>query len=133
MKKIIVYWLPMPALGMINGIARGAIYGESLGEPLAHQVSALTLMLLLLIYGVIIRGKLNLSSILITLKHGAIWVLLTVLFEFILGLWVFQQPLEEVLYNYNIAEGQWWPFVLLFVFALPFLLKYGSKRRLSND
>lgn len=123
MKKIIIYWLPMPVLGMINGIIRGAVYGELLGEPLAHQVSAVTLALLLLIYGLIVRKKLDLIGIPDAFLYGIVWVSLTVLFEFILGLWIFRQPVDLVLENYNIAAGQWWPFVLLFVLLLPFLLR----------
>ncbi|UII34660.1 hypothetical protein LVD17_12660 [Fulvivirga ulvae] len=123
MKSIIIYWLPMPVLGMINGIIRGAVYGESLGEPLAHQVSAITLMVILLIYGVVIHHKLDLIGTQDAFLHGVVWVSLTVLFEFILGLWIFRQPVSTVLYNYNMAEGQWWPLVLLFVFFLSFLLK----------
>lgn len=128
MKKIILYWLPMPVMGMINGILRGAVYGEALGEPLAHQVSAVTLILLLLIYGLLVRTRLDLVTTTDAFLHGIIWTSLTVCFEFILGYWIFRQPMNVVMENYNIADGQWWPFVLLFIFLLPFFLNIWPEK-----
>lgn len=128
MKKILLYWLPMSILGVANGIIRGLVYSEAAGEPFAHQISAVSLVFLLLVYGLLIRKKLVLKNTQDGIYHGLMWTGLTILFEFVLGYWVFQQPLEVVLENYNIARGQWWPFVLLFIFFLPFILRMINRK-----
>jgi hypothetical protein len=131
MKKILLYWLPMPVLGFLNGMAR-SLYAEQAGEPSAHQISAVTLIIILWTYGYLIRKRLNIQTRQRASVCALMWMLLTVASEFLLGL-AFRQPLETILANYDISRGQWWPWVVMAVGLMPFLLIQPMTTRVGES
>jgi hypothetical protein len=52
---------------------------------------------------------------------GAAWLVFTILFEFIAGHYVFGNPWESLIRDYNLLEGRIWSLVLLTIFVAPYL------------
>lgn len=50
---------------------------------------------------------------------GALWVALTLAFEFLVGHYVFHEPWAELLADYDLSAGRIWPLVLVVTFASP--------------
>jgi hypothetical protein len=131
MKKMILFWLPMPLLAVVNGAIREFTYQKALGESDAHQLSALFLILIFIGYAFLIRHKLRLTNIQQAITCGFIWVLLTIVFETVMEFWVLHETLEQVLSHYR--HGEWWPLVLTFVGLLPLIiLSFSSNLRDSG-
>ena len=121
LKKVFVLWLPMVALGVINGAFRGLVLNRHFDEPTARQISTGTLIVFLTIYVYLIHRRLDLRDNPQALGVGAIWVFLTFIFETLLGYFGTGLSMSEILSEYNIAEGKLWPLVLVVIFLLPFV------------
>ena len=121
-RRTILYWLPMPFLGVINGTFRQFVLLDHVDDLAAHQLSAFTLILLLAVYIRIIIRRSGIRTTKGAWVTGAVWLGLTVLFEFGLGYFVSHLTLEQMLADYNVLEGRLWPLVLLSVLTLPVIL-----------
>lgn len=86
MLKYILFWLSMIIIAVINGTARDLWYKKYIGELAARQISTLSLMLLLGMYINVIIKKYPPQSASQAFQIGLIWVLLTLGFEFGMGL-----------------------------------------------
>lgn len=53
---------------------------------------------------------------------GTIWLGLTIAFEFVAGHYVFGNPWEKLLVDYNLLEGRIWSLVLLTIFLMPYII-----------
>jgi ABC-type uncharacterized transport system permease subunit len=125
--RYILFWLPMPVLGILNGSLRELFLKSYFEEHIAQRASVFTLIVLIFIYGLVIRKKVNLISLSDAIICSISWLLLTICFEFGFGHFVFDIPYEKLLADYNILEGRLWPLVLFFTGLMPFIL-----RRLNN-
>lgn len=54
---------------------------------------------------------------------GTIWLAMTVLFEFGLGIFILKQPIAELLEAYNILAGELWSISVITIFLTPFIVK----------
>ena len=108
----------MILIGFTNGILREFLLLEPLGDELAYQVSTITLFIFLGFYIWYIVPKVGIQSIRDSWITGVLWFLLTVLFEFGLGL-VTGQTVTEHLAAYNIIGGNLWIIIPLWVGIAP--------------
>jgi hypothetical protein len=121
---LFVYGLGAWLLFMVTAIANGA-FRESLllprfGSEVGHWISTAMLCVLLVIEIVVflaIVGDGESSGDLLAL--GAMWLVLTLLFEFGFGHWVAKKPWRKLLADYNVLEGRAWPAVLLVILFTP--------------
>ena len=122
-------WLILVAVAMLNGALRQAVYGKSLTELSAHQVSTFTGLVL---FGLVIAALSRLwplASARQAWSVGFIWLAMTVAFEFLFGRFVVGQAWSALFHDYNILEGRVWLFVPIWVAVAPYFFhKLGSKR-----
>ena len=85
MLKIILIWFGLLLLAIINGTIRDFLYLKKLGEHRAHQLSTITLLILMTIYCLIIFSNWSLTSSSEAITYGITWLLLTLAFEFLFG------------------------------------------------
>lgn len=111
----IAAWPGAAALGTANGALREATYGRRVGEWSANQLSGISLVAALALYFWSLHRRWPIPSAHDAAKVGALWVTLTVAFEFGLGRTVAKQSWREMLAAYNLAKGQTWPLVLAWV------------------
>jgi hypothetical protein len=119
--KYALAWLPMPIIGIINGIIRQYGYSNALGELRAHQVSTVTGIILFGLYIWVLTRWWKIQSSAQAIAIGVMWLALTVAFEFLFGHYVMKHPWSRLLHDYNILEGRIWALVLLFVVIAPYI------------
>ncbi len=109
-------------LAIVNGTIRDFGYKPFVGSLAAHQLSTLTLIILLFAYIYFLEKRFPISTQKYAWTIGIIWVVMTEIFEFGLGLrrgmsW------PELLQAYNIFAGQVWIFVPVFILIAPALIR----------
>lgn len=111
----------MMLLAVINGAVRDFVYKPFVGNLPAHQISTAVLLLLLAGYFWRLRTVWPLPSG----KHawivGILWFLMTGIFEFGMGA-MRGLSAEESLHAYNLADGEVWLFIPLWVLVGPYVL-----------
>ena len=130
-RKYLLAWIPMIFLAILNGGLRDFTYGQVISQNLAHQVSTITLILVFTVYVWVLGRIWPLASLRQAALVGAVWLLLTVAFEFALGRFLSGLSWEEMFRAYNFLSGNLWILVPLSVGLLPtifFLTSQYSKR-----
>lgn len=117
----ILSWLPLPFLGVGNGIFREAVLKPRWGESVARPVSGITLIILIGLYMLLLRRFRTVPSG-DAVVVGLVWLGLTVAFEFLFGHFVARDTIAQLLANYDITTGNLWLAVLLWVGIAPYLL-----------
>jgi hypothetical protein len=121
--KYILAWIILPFIAILNGLIREFVYREGVGESTAHQISSITLIILISLYVRSLNDKIEIQSKSSALFIGAVWLVLTIAFEFVMGYVILQKPISTLLDDYNILKGRLWCLVLIWVFLAPLLLR----------
>lgn len=105
-------WLAFMLIAITSGALREWLLTPGFGEHTAHQIG--TLVVCLLIAAVIVPGIRRLQPTpLQALAIGAVWVAMTITFEFGVFHVIVGHPMSTLLADYNLAAGRLWPLVLL--------------------
>jgi hypothetical protein len=124
MKIVLIYsvsWLGMVILAILNGTIREKAYGKLMGELTAHQLSTLAGLILFGVYIWMLTGLFRIESSRQALLIGSIWLLMTVVFEFVFGHYVMGHPWDKLLNDYNILKGRVWSLMLIWTFVAPYI------------
>ncbi|HLE01794.1 MAG TPA: hypothetical protein VJB59_16150 [Bdellovibrionota bacterium] len=115
-------WLGLFVLAFVNGAIRelGMKTALGIGEPLAHQLSSLTGIALWTAFVLLVWSKLRINSFKKAILVGAGWFVATVLVE----TFVINRNLSwnEVLQTYNVAAGEFWGLVLIWIGLMPVVI-----------
>ncbi|WAL59286.1 hypothetical protein [Thermocoleostomius sinensis] len=125
--RYVLAWIPMIAIGIINGIVRELIYGNYLSELRAHQVSTLLGIGLLGGYIWLITRWWSFKSAHQAIVIGLIWLGLTIVFELTFGHFIAGYSWKRLLSDYNILAGRVWLLVLLWIAIAPWLFTVLKK------
>lgn len=128
--KYFFLWFPMIIIAIINGAIRQGFYVTFVDELSAHQLSVISGILFFAIYIWLISGKWRISSNSQAISIGLMWLLMTIIFEFIFGHYVMGHAWEKLLHDYNFFEGRLWVVVLLWVTLSP-LIFYNIRRKVK--
>ena len=114
-------WLFFIILAIINALIRNIGYKPIIGDLRAHQLSTIIFMVIILVVTYLV---LRFSNIQLTDKDalimGLIWVILTIVFEFVAGHYIFGNSWEKLIEDYNILKGRIWSLVLLTTLISPY-------------
>jgi hypothetical protein len=116
-------WLGGSALGILNGAVREVAYKDRVGELTADQISGATLIGLLALYFWLLDRRWPIPTRRAAFAIGGTWVVLTVAFEFVFGHWVDGDSWSELAGNYNLAAGNLWLIVLVWIGAGPAVIR----------
>ena len=122
MLRNLLAWFVMLLVSVANGTLRDFTYGKHLPELLAHQLSTLSGMVLL---GLVIAAYVRFwppTSARQALYIGLFWMALTVAFEFLFFHYVGGHPWSDLLANYDLTGGRFWPLLLAWVAIAPYIL-----------
>jgi hypothetical protein len=111
----------MVVIAVINGAVREGVYKKPLGDLRAHQLSCLTGIILFGIYVFLITGYYPIESPSQAIRIGGMWLCMTIAFEFLAGHYIFGNPWEKLLHDYNIIEGRLWILILIWTALSPYL------------
>lgn len=118
--KSILFWFPMIVIAFGNALLRESVFSKSMSAFHAHQWSTVTLMILCALYAWFVFPNLKIDEVRQAWTVGLIWVVLTVLFEFILGRST-GKSWQALLEQYNILAGRIWLLFLIWLLLLPAL------------
>ena len=127
--KVFLYsagiWLLLFVLAIVNAGIREAFYKPKLGDNLGHAISSIIAIgyTLIITYFFVNYIKVSVTKIDLLLI-GALWLTLTVVFEFGFGHYVMGHSWEYLLADYNILKGRLWSLVLLVTFVSPLFWGY---------
>jgi hypothetical protein len=119
--KAILMWLLLLVVMMGNGVLRVLVLQPRLGESLARQGACLSGIVLILVMTGLFMRRLGPFSRGELLKIGALWLVLTVAFEFLFGRFVTGASWEALLAEYDLTRGRLWPLVLSTTLIAPWL------------
>lgn len=120
--KYSLLWFPLPVIFIANGIIRQFGYAPYMSELAAHQLSTVIGLILLGAYVWAIERLWPLASGAQAAVVGAVWLLLTVAFEFLFGHFVVGHPWSALLHDYNLAAGRLWLLVPLWTALAPWVV-----------
>lgn len=122
--RAILAWVLFIPIVFINAAFRELVFKPFIGELMAHQFSTITGSVVFILFAyLLLRYYLYKTSNDKLLLIGLMWVTLTLVFEFGLGIFVTGASWTEMLYDYNIGQGRIWVFFLVTIFLTPLLIK----------
>ena len=130
--RYLLAWLPMVIFAILNGLVREFTYGQYTSDQFAHQLSTFSLIIIFSVYVWFLNHKWPLESPDQAALVGVIWLILTVSFEFAMGLFISGLSWEQMFQTYNILSGNLWLLVPLAVAVLPTVMYRLKKKPLSS-
>jgi hypothetical protein len=118
--RALMTWLVIAAVMFLNGALRVLVLQPRLGEALARQVA--TGLGVAVVFGfalLFVRGVEKPASGELLLV-GALWLVLTLAFEFGLG-YISGASRQEMLADYDVLKGRLWPLIPLSALVAPWL------------
>ncbi len=121
MIRYVLLWFPMLLIAVANGALRQLTFGKVMPELRAHQLSTLTGSILIGAFIWFVIRVWPPASSRQALQIGITWLILTVAFEFFMGLVLAQKPLSLVLQDYNLLAGRVWVLFLIWLTLAPWV------------
>ena len=115
----VVVWFLLLLAAVFNGAVRQAWLVSALGEQAGHLVSTVMLSVLIFAVGWLMSGWLDMASASEAWLLGAIWLVLTIAFEFLGGHFLFGAAWSKLLADYNLTHGRIWILVLIVTAMTP--------------
>lgn len=119
--KILGLWVLLALVAIINGVVRDKLLAPLIGARLSLPLSGVSLSLLIFCVTLIFVPVLAISSPCAFLYVGVIWVLLTLVFEFIFGHYVAGEPWGKIVEVFYIHKGNLYLLALVAAALSPFL------------
>ena len=121
MFRYILAWFVLLVIAVGNGALRELTFAKAMPELRAHQLSTLIGFALVGVAIWLIIRAWPPSSSRQALAIGLLWLVLTVAFEFFMGLVLAHKTIPEVLHDYNLFAGRVWPLFLLWLSLAPWI------------
>jgi hypothetical protein len=115
-------WVCILVVAMANGTLRGLVLQPWLGDGPGRAASCLTLSAAVLYIAMKSINWMKPATATDAWLIGAMWLGLTLAFEFLVGHYVFRTPWNELLADYNLLNGRLWLLVLATTLAAPRLV-----------
>ncbi len=117
-------WLVISVAETLHGIARIALLQPLVGDFTARQIAVFSGSAIIVVVALVFRNWINAARFREQLSVGAVWVVLTITFEIVLGRFVMDLSWERILSDYNIANGGLMPLGLLVMLFAPVISRY---------
>jgi len=114
-------WVGLFVLAFINGGLREIVFRKFIeSDKVAHQISCLTGVLLWTSFVVLVWNRLRILTLNEAVWVGGYWFVLTMLVEtFVLNRKLTWEQIGE---TYNVAHGELWGLVLIWIGLMPVIL-----------
>jgi hypothetical protein len=113
-------WVVLMLVETLQGLWRVKVLAIWIGEAAAREVSVFTGSLVILLITFACIGWISARSAR-TLLLGLTWVALTVVYEFVLGRFVFHQTWSDIASDFDLLHGRFLPIGLLILMFSPLL------------
>jgi len=118
MIRPVIAWLAILVLAFVNGTLREFALVPALGQRAAYMASGLLLSAVILVVAIALGRWLRLDTAARAMRIGFLWLGLTLVFEFGLGI-VQGRSWADMLMPYTFKDGNIWPLVLAVVLFAP--------------
>jgi hypothetical protein len=119
MIRAVVIWCALLVIASVNGFVREAVLIPRLGEVAGRAFSTLALSAFIVILTWMSIRWMAPQSAEQTWAIGVLWVVLTLAFEFLAGHYLFHNPWDRLLEDYNVVRGRIWILVLITTLVSP--------------
>ncbi len=123
-----IIWLGLLVLAIVNGVLRVAVLVPRIGEEPGRVVSTGILCGLIFVVSFFSTRWISPRGSRDALTISGLWVILTVSFEFLAGHYLFGNPWEQLLADYNLPQGRVWILALVTTFVSPLLATRITRR-----
>jgi len=118
--KSLAVWLSFGVVAVTLGGLRDVFLRPRVGELRAHQIGTGAVCVVIAVIIVLSMRWLQPTPSQAA-AIGALWALLTVVFEFTVFHYIAGEPWQRLLANYNVMKGRLWPLVLVTELVLPYV------------
>jgi hypothetical protein len=128
--RAVAVWGALLILAVLNGGVRDLWLSPVLGDTVGRALSTVLLCGLILLVSRVTIGWIRPASSREALRVGALWLALTLTFEFAVGHYGFGKAWSELLADYDLRRGRVWLAVLVVTLLAPLVaLRLSSARR----
>lgn len=117
--RAVAVWGALLILAVLNGGVRDTWLSPWLGDTVGRALSTLLLCGLILLLSWLTIGWIHPVTAREALTVGALWLALTLAFEFVVGRYVFGKAWSELLADYDLRRGRIWVAVLVATLLAP--------------
>lgn len=121
--RALAVWILLLVLAVLNGGLRESWLVPALGPLRAHQAGTLLLSTFILAATRATSGWIGIDGAREAIGVGALWLGLTLAFEFLGGHFLFHRPWPALLADYDLSRGRIWVLVLAVTFLAPLLCR----------
>ena len=121
-------WFAMLIMASVNGAVREALLVPTMGAGPARAVSTLLLCAIVFLLTYVTIRWIDPRSPRDVWIIGALWVALTLGFEFLAGHFLFGNPWSELLEEYNVFRGRTWILAVVTIFVAPWVCARARRR-----
>ena len=118
-RRSLVVWVMMLVVASVNGAVREALLIPAIGDAAGRAISTVALCVLVLLLTWLTIRWIEPRSSRDAWVVGALWVALTLGFEFLAGHFLFGDPWSQLLEDYNVFRGRIWILVLVTIAIAP--------------
>ena len=119
--RALLVWCLLLILAVLNGGVRDTWLSPVLGDTAGRAISSVLLALLIILATWLTIRWIGPATAGEAMTVGALWVVLTLAFEFGAGHYGFGKSWTELLADYDLLRGRIWILVLLTTFVAPLL------------
>jgi len=119
--RALLVWFVMLGVEFCHGALRSIFLSPLLGDNLARQLSVVTGSALFIALAYLFVPWIRAEGTGSLLAVGFVWLFLTVAFELSFGHYIFKQPWEVVLAEFNLLEGKLFPLGLVLLTFSPII------------
>jgi hypothetical protein len=130
MLRAFVVWVLIAVLAVSSAFVREMVLVPLLGPVAGMTAGGLLVCAMILLVTWLTRSWLGATRRAELLLIGGIWLVLTLIFEFGMGI-LSGKPWEEILAPYTFTDGNIWPMVLLVTATAPLVIARFSTERPS--
>ena len=110
-RRALLIWSAFVPIAIVNGAIRDLWIAPESGAASAHVISTLMLCLAIVALASLTIAWIGPLDVRATMRIGALWLAMTLAFEFLAGHFLFSSPWERLLADYNVARGRIWVLV----------------------
>jgi hypothetical protein len=121
LSRAVAVWVLLLMLAILNGGVRETWLTPRLGGRTGHVVSTLMLAGLILLSAWLTIRWIRSSNTGAALRVGAIWLVLTLGFEFLAGHYLFGRSWATLWAEYDVSQGRIWVLIPLVTLLAPLL------------
>ena len=129
--RALLLWALLFVVAFTNGAFRVFVIQPRVGELAGRQLACGTGILLFAAAIWVITRRWPFRSAGQAWQTGAVWVLMTIAWEFLFGHYVMGQPWGPLAADYEIWNGRLWPLVLAWLAVAPRLSMIAQPRPLT--